>query len=79
MKRRAAQNRIKSSPELAKGQLWKMKGAHIQIVGRGKMLVEYKMLRNPGDMRRTQMTELATLEGYLRTNRAKLVKGFGAN
>jgi hypothetical protein len=59
---------------LAKGQLWKTEDAHIQIVELGKMLVHYKMLRDLRQMRRTQMSRIDTMEGYLKTNRAQLVE-----
>ena len=66
-------NRKKSSPALAKGQLWKTEDAHIRIVDLGKMLVHYKMLRDLHQMRRTQMSRIDTMEGYLKTNGAELV------
>jgi hypothetical protein len=59
---------------LAKGQLWKTEDAHIQIVDLGKMLVHYKMLRDLRQMRRTQMSRIDTMEGYLKTNKAQLVE-----
>ena len=59
---------------MAKGQLWKTEDAHIQIVELGKMLVHYKMLRDLRQMRRTQMSRIDTMEGYLKTNRAQLVE-----
>jgi hypothetical protein len=67
-------NRKNPSPALAKGQLWKAGEAHIQIVELGKMLVHYKMLRDLRQMRRTQMSRIDTMEGYLKTNRAQLVE-----
>ncbi len=51
-----------------------MAHAHIQIVELGKMLVHYKMLRELGQMRRTQMSRIDSMEMYLRDNEAKLVK-----
>jgi hypothetical protein len=71
------ENRKKSSPALAKGQLWKMDHTHIQIVELGKMLVHYKMLRELGQMRRTQMSRIDSMESYLKENAATLVKGKG--
>jgi hypothetical protein len=67
-------NGKKSSPALAKGQLWSTAKGHIKIVDLGKMLVHYKMLRELGQMRRTQMSRIDTMEGYLKTNRAQLVE-----
>jgi hypothetical protein len=66
--------RMKPSPALAKGQLWRMENAHIQIVELGKMLVHYKMLRDLHQMRRTQMSRIDTMQGYLKTNGAQLVE-----
>src|SRR5215510_12949549 len=68
----------KSSPALAKGQLWKVDQTHIQIVELGKLLVHYKMLRELGQMRRTQMSRIDSMEMYLRDNGATLVKGKAA-
>ena len=64
----------KPQPPLAKGQLWKTKDAHIQIVERGRILVHYKMLRELGQMRRTQMSRVENMEDYLRANKALLVE-----
>jgi len=71
-------NGKKSSPALAKGQLWSTAKGHIQIVELGKMLVHYKMLRDLRQMRRTQMSRIDTMEGYLKTNRAQLVESIVA-
>jgi hypothetical protein len=67
-------NRKKPSPALAKGQLWKTEDTHIRIVDLGKMLVHYKMLRDLRQMRRTQMSRIDTMVGYLETNGAQLVE-----
>jgi hypothetical protein len=67
-------NEKKASPALAKGQLWRTAKGHIQIVDLGKMLVHYKMLRDLRQMRRTQMSRIDTMVGYLKTNRAQLVE-----
>ena len=67
-------NGKKSSPALAKGQLWSTAKGHIKIVELGKMLVHYKMLRDLRQMRRTQMSRIDTMEVYLKTNRAQLVE-----
>ena len=66
-------NGKKSTPALAKGQLWRTEKGHIQIVDLGKMLVHYKMLKELHQMRRTQMSRIDTMIGYLKTNRAQLV------
>ncbi len=59
---------------LAKGQLWQINDAYIQIVELGRRLIQYKMLRQQGQRAvRTQMTGIETLEAYLRNNAARLV------
>jgi hypothetical protein len=67
-------NRKKPIPALAKGQLWRTGQGHIKIMDLGKMLVHYKMLRDLHQMRRTQMSRIDTMEGYLKTNGAQLVE-----
>ena len=67
-------NGKKSSPALAKGQLWSTAKGHIKIVELGKTLVHYKMLKDLRQMRRTQMSRIDAMEGYLKTNRAQLVE-----
>jgi hypothetical protein len=71
--------RKKFSPALAKGQRWKTKGAYIEIVQLGKTLIDYRLLRELGQKRRTQTTTFETMEGYLNTNEAKLMKGNSRN
>ena len=71
-------NGKKSTPALAKGQLWRTAKGHIKIVELGKMLVHYKMLRDLRQMRRTQMSRIDTMQGYLKTNRAQLVESSAA-
>jgi len=72
MRRKA--NGKKSLPVLAKGQLWKTQHWHIQIVELGRLLVHYKMLRELNQMRRTQLSRVESMEAYLKTNRAELIK-----
>jgi len=67
-------NTKKAPIALAKGQLWRMGHAHVQIVDMGKLLVHYKLLRDLGQMRRTQMSRIDTMEVYLKTNEAQLVR-----
>ncbi len=61
-------------PPLAKGQIWKTKDFHVQIVERGNILVHYKLLKDLGQMRRTQMSRVESMEDYLRTNKARLIQ-----
>ena len=65
----------KSSPALAKGQLWSTAKGHVRIVDLGKMLVHYKLLRDLRQMRRTQMSRIDSMEVFLKTNQAQLVEG----
>jgi hypothetical protein len=71
-------NRRKVSPALEKGQLWKAKDAYIQIMNLGKRLIDYRMIRELGQARRTQTTSFETLENYLKANSAQLVKNAAA-
>ena len=67
-------NGKKSTPALAKGQLWRTEKGHIQIVDLGEMLVHYKMLKDPRQVRSTQMSRIDSMLAYLKTNRAYLVE-----
>jgi hypothetical protein len=64
---------------LAQGQRWKTKDAYIEIVDLGKRLIHYRMVRQLGQMRRTQTSGIDTMEAYLKTNEARLVKGSSNN
>jgi len=67
-------NSTNSKYVLAKGQLWKMTDAYIQIVELGKMLIHYKMMKELGRMQtRTRMSTIDTMGIYLKSNRARLV------
>jgi hypothetical protein len=72
-------NRKKSLPALANGQLWKTDNAYIQIVELGKRLIDYRMMRQLGQSRRTQTSTIETMENYLRKNEAQLVRGNSRN
>jgi len=61
-------------PPLAKGQIWKTKDLHVQIVDLGKILVHYKLLEHLGQIRRPQMSRIEVLAEYLRINRARLLQ-----
>lgn len=66
--------RKKLALPLAKGQLWKINDAYIQIVEHGKRLIHYKMMKNVGQRGVfTHMSAVAALEDYLRENQARLV------
>ncbi|HEV2211208.1 MAG TPA: hypothetical protein VG167_20790 [Verrucomicrobiae bacterium] len=66
--------RKRPAQPLAKGQLWQIDDAYIQIVELGRRLIQYKMLRQQGQRAvRTQMTGIENLETYLKDNSARLV------
>jgi len=67
------------SPALARGQRWKTKDVYIEIVQLGKTLIDYKLLRELGQRRRTQTTTFKSMEDYLKTNEARLMKGPSRN
>jgi hypothetical protein len=69
----------KFSPALANGQRWKTKDAYIEIVQLGKALIDYKLLRELGQRRRTQTTTFKTMEDYLKLNEARLMRGNSVN
>lgn len=73
MRLRTKKNSSIQHPPLAKGQIWKTKDYHVQIVERGNLLVHYKLLKDLGQMRRIQMSRIESMEDYLRTNKARLV------
>jgi hypothetical protein len=72
-------NSKKALPALANGQVWKTENAYIQIVELGKRLIDYRMMRQLGQSRRTQTSRIETMENYLRNNEARLVKGNSRN
>ena len=79
MYRKAKKTAGKSQLPLAKGQIWKTTDVHVRIVELGKMLVHYKILRDLGQMRRTQMSTIDSMEDYLKTNKARLVEDMSRN
>ncbi len=62
-------------PLLAKGQIWKTKDLHVQIVQLGKILVHYKLLEHLDQIRSTQMSRIEVLAEYLRINKGRLLQG----
>jgi len=58
--------RRKRSPPLAEGQLWKTNTGYVLIWHIGKRLIDYKMMKEPGQRAvRTQGTGIDTLAEYL--------------
>ena len=72
-------NSKKALPALARGQLWKTENGYIQIVDLGKRLIDYRMMRQLGQSRRTQTSSIETMANYLKTNEARLMKGNSRN
>ena len=69
----------KALPALANGQVWKTDNAYIQIVELGKRLIDYRMMRELGQTRRIQTSSIETMEKYLKSNEARLIKGNSRN
>jgi hypothetical protein len=64
----------KSTSPLAKGQFWKLGDMYLQISELGKLLVHYRMMKQPGKRgARRHSIGIDKLEAYLRTNKALLV------
>lgn len=60
---------------LEAGQIWEVAGMNLQVSLVGKLLVHYKLAK-PGAVRIPNMIKgRATIEQYLRKNKAVLVKG----
>jgi hypothetical protein len=67
-------NRKTYEAELVKGQVWKTAEAYLQIMDRGKRLISYKMMKERGKKAvMTQMSAIATVEEYLKANKAELI------
>ena len=64
---------------LETGQLWKIKGAHIEIRSIGKTLIDYKVVNDLGHKGRPQMTSVESMKAYLKRNGARLIKGTPRN
>ena len=70
--------RTNSPPVLTKGQLWQTDKAYIHIVELGKTLLHYRMtrsLKQKGVI--TQMSAIATMVDYLKSNEARLIRSLG--
>ena len=72
-------NSKKPLPALARGQLWRTEDAYIQIVDLGKRLIDYRLMRQLGQSRRTQTSTIEMMAQYLKKNEAQLVKGNSRN
>ena len=61
---------------LAKGQVWRLEHAYIQIVDLGKRLLHYRMMDSLGQKGvKTQVSGVDVMWGYLTSRCARLVRG----
>ncbi len=64
----------RNSTRLAEKQFWKVGDGYLQVSELGKMLVHYKMMRQPGQRAvLTQSTTQIKLAEYLKCHKAVLV------
>ena len=64
-----------SYPALAKGQLWKLNNAYVEIVELGKRLIHYRMMNRPRERgARTKTSGIDTMWGYLTSRHAQLIE-----
>jgi hypothetical protein len=72
--------KLDSEKPLAKGQVWKMRAAHIEIVALGEELIHYRITNQLGPKQvSAQLSGIEAMENYLRTNEARLATGASAN
>ena len=57
---------------LAKGQVWKTRLAHIEIIGLGKRRIHYRVKQLGSRQVSAQISGIGAMENYLRMNRACL-------
>ena len=62
-----------ASIPLAKGQLWKMSDRQIEIMEVGKTLAHYRLFQTQKRVP-ISLGGITTVQAYLKTNRAKLVR-----
>ena len=68
----SSMNRTDARP-LARGQLWKTAIADIEILGLGKRRIHYRITHRLGrEQVSSQISGIAAMENYLKTNRARL-------
>ena len=58
---------------LAKGQLWKMEDKHIEIMEVGKTLTHYRLFQSQKRVP-ISLGGIATVQAYLKSNGARLVR-----
>jgi hypothetical protein len=63
-------------PTLAKGQLWKTEKGFVAIDHVGKRLIDYRLLKEPGQKNaRSQTASIVNLASFLDAHVGRLVKG----
>jgi len=75
---KAAKVAVKPAPKsapflLVKGQLWKMDDRHIEIMEVGKTLTHYRLFQNQKRVP-ISLGGICSVQAYLKTNRAKLIR-----
>ena len=63
-----------SLPTLEKGQLWKTKTAHVEIMAMGKLLAHYRYFTGGQVRVATTMARVRLIQDHLMANGGKLVK-----
>ena len=66
--------RTAALPTLEKGQLWKTKTAHVEIMAIGKLLAQYRYFTGAQTRVTTTMTRVRLIQDHLKANGGKLVK-----
>ena len=62
-------------PVLAKGQIWKIDGAHLEITHMGKRLTEYKRYRDLAKRRAVpEMAHIEEVQSILISQKASLIQ-----
>ena len=68
-------NHKEPEADLAKGQVWRIEDAYLQIMDRGKRLISYKVMKELGKRGvRTQMRGIGDVEAYPKANDAELIE-----
>ena len=60
---------------LETGQVWQMEDSHLQIDMVGKHLVHYKLIKREAKRTPMSLSNIKTVEKFLKQNKAVLVQG----
>ena len=66
-------NRIPQKP-LQPGQVWQMEDSHLHVDLVGKHLVHYKLVKREAKRTPMSLSNIKTVEKFLKTNKAVLVQ-----